>query len=82
MTHPEGESEDGDSWNQIVEGIFHPVISQVPNRWDDHNSVATPSRTTTESLLEVRSLEDGVSSMFKPAMFHEDLNIFFAQDVL
>ncbi|KAI3536002.1 hypothetical protein CSPX01_11036 [Colletotrichum filicis] len=60
MTHPESESEDGNSvWNQSVEGIFHPVISQVPDRWDDHISVALSSRTTTESLLEVRSLEDG-----------------------
>ncbi|KAK7435460.1 glycosyltransferase family 28 domain-containing protein [Colletotrichum acutatum] len=86
--HPDGESEGGGSvWNRIAKDIFHAVDSQVPNWWDDHNSIATPSRTTMESLLEVHSLEDCMSLMFKSGDAHEDLNTFLLdasldQDVL
>lgn len=62
VNHPDGENGDRDSvWNRTAEAIFHAVISRVPNWWDDHNSIATPSRTTMESFLEMRSLEDDVS---------------------
>ncbi|KAK1957413.1 hypothetical protein LY78DRAFT_697266 [Colletotrichum sublineola] len=81
-TNGDGSSSSGGVWNRTAEGVFHAVISQVPNWLDDHNALALPLQTVLESLHEARSLEDGVSAVFKSAISDADPKTFPAEDVL